>query len=119
MNPPKCNVEDCINFVIVTPRQVTATEAERLPPESKDAPADDAFIRLLPRLEPDSQTLWAEALTQLELEKAIPVVDDSTPDKPYSRFNDLVYRRYSGKPSEHIWQIRFIRSFQLRNFYSL
>lgn len=57
MNPPKCNEEDYINFIIATPRQVTATEAERVQPASKDAPAHDAFTRLLTRLEPDAETL--------------------------------------------------------------
>lgn len=97
MNPPKCNDEDYINFIIASPRQITATEAERVQPESKDAPAHDAFTRLLTRLEPDSQTLWAEAETQIDRDDGILVLDDSTLDKPYSHFNDLVYRHYSGK----------------------
>jgi hypothetical protein len=97
MNPPKCNDEDYINFIIASPRQITATEAERVQPESKDAPAHDAFTRLLTRLELDSQTLWSEAETQIDRDDGILVLDDSTLDKPYSRFNDLVYRHYSGK----------------------
>lgn len=97
MNPPKVNEEDYINFVIATPRQITATEAERVQSESKDAPAHDAFTRLLTRLEPDAETLWADSQTQVEKEKGILVVDDSTLDKPYSQRNDLVYRHYSGK----------------------
>ncbi len=47
MNPPKVTDEDYINFIIATPRDVTATEAERVQPESKDAAAHDAFTRLL------------------------------------------------------------------------
>ena len=39
MNPPKVTDEDYINFIIATPRDVTATEAERVQPESKNAPA--------------------------------------------------------------------------------
>ena len=97
MNPPKCNEEDYINFIIASPRQITATEAQRVQPVSKNAPAHDAFTRLLTRLEPDSQTLWAEAETQIDRDDGILVLDDSTLDKPYSRFNDLVYRHYSGK----------------------
>ena len=38
MNPPKVTDEDYINFIIATPREVTATEAERVQPESQDAP---------------------------------------------------------------------------------
>jgi len=97
MNPPKVNEEDYINFVIATPKQLTATEAERVQPESKDAPAHDAFTRLLTRLEPDAETLWQDSMTQVDLSEGILVVDDSTLDKPYSQRNDLVYRHYSGK----------------------
>jgi hypothetical protein len=45
MNPPKVTDEDYINFIITTPRVVTATEAKRVQPESTDAPA---IRRLLP-----------------------------------------------------------------------
>lgn len=97
MNPPKVNEEDYINFVIATPKQLTATEAERVQPESKDAPAHDAFTRLLTRLEPESEKLWMDSQTQIDLESGILVLDDSTLDKPFSKRNDLVYRHYSGK----------------------
>jgi len=97
MNPPKCSDEDYINFVIATPKQLTATEAARVQPESRDAPAHDAFTRLLERLEPDPETLWQEAGTQIDLMSGVLVLDDSTLDKPYSARNDLVYRHWSGK----------------------
>ena len=45
MNPPKVTDEDYINFIIAPPREVTATEAERVQPESKDAPALRALLR--------------------------------------------------------------------------
>ena len=44
MNPPKLTDEDYINFIIATPRDVTATEAERVQPESKKAPALRALL---------------------------------------------------------------------------
>jgi hypothetical protein len=97
MNSPKVDEEDYINFVIATPRQITATEAERVQPESLNAPAHDAFTRLLTRLEPDAETLWHDSQTQVDLSDGLLVVDDSTLDKPYSARNDLVYRHYSGK----------------------
>jgi len=100
MNPPRYNEEDYIDFVIATPRVVTATEAERVPPASTNAPAHDAFTRLLTRLEPDAETLWAESATQIQLTKGILVLDDSTLDKPFSWFNALVYRHWSGKHKE-------------------
>ena len=78
MNPPKVTDEDYINFIIATPRDATATEAERVQPESRDAPAHDAFTRLMQRLEPDPETLWTETRTQINLTSGILVLDDST-----------------------------------------
>ena len=108
MNPPKVTDEDYINFIIATPRHVTATEAERVQPESKDAPAHDAFTRLLQRLEPDPETLWEEAKTQIDFKSGILVLDDSTLEKPYSEFNALVYRHWSGKQKEVVSGINLI-----------
>lgn len=108
MNPAKCTAEDYINFIIATPRIVTATEAERVQPVSENAPAHDAFTRLLTRLEPDAETLWSEAQSQVDLNQGILVLDDSTLDKPYSKRNDLVYRHYSGKHGEVVLGINLI-----------
>lgn len=108
MNPPKVTDEDYINFIIATPREVTATEAERVQPESKNAPAHDAFTRLLSRLEPDAETLWAEARTQIDLQSGILVLDDSTLEKPYSERNALVYRHWSGKQKAVVAGINLI-----------
>jgi hypothetical protein len=108
MNPPKVTDEDYINFIIATPREVTATEAERVQPESKNAPAHDAFTRLLARLEPDAQTLWEEAKSQIDVQSGILVLDDSTLEKPYSQRNALVYRHWSGKQKEVVAGINLI-----------
>ena len=108
MNLPKVTDEDYINFIIATPRDVTATFAERVQPESKDAPAHDAFTRLLSRLEPDADTLWQEAKGQINLRSGILVLDDSTLEKPYSEFNALVYRHWSGKQKEVVRGINLI-----------
>ncbi len=97
MNPPKCSDQDYINFLIATPRSVSATEAARVQGEEKEAPAHDAFTRLLHRLEPDAETLWSEAITQVSLSQGILVIDDSTLDKPYARKIELVTRHWSGK----------------------
>jgi hypothetical protein len=108
MNPPKVTDEDCINFIIATPRDVTATEAERVQPESKNAPKHDAFTRLLARLEPDAETLWQESRTQIDLTSGILVLDDSTLEKPYSEFNALCYRHWSGKQKAVVSGINLI-----------
>lgn len=97
MNPPKCKDEDYINFLIATPRQVSATEAARVQPEQEHMPAHDAFTRLLQRLEPDPETLWGEAQTQVDLARGVLVLDDSTLDKPYAKQMELVTRHWSGK----------------------
>jgi len=108
MNPPKVTDEDYINFIIATPRDVTATEAGRVQPESKNAPAHDAFTRLLQRLEPDAEMLWEEAKTQIDLRSGLLILDDSTLEKPYSKFNALVYRHWSGKQKEVVNGINLI-----------
>jgi hypothetical protein len=108
MNPPKVTDEDYINFIIATPRSVTATEAERVQPNSTNAAAHDAFTRLLERLEPDSKTLWEEAKSQIDLNNGVLVLDDSTLEKPYSPFNAVVYRHWSGKQGEVVEGINLI-----------
>jgi putative transposase len=97
MNPPKCSDDDYINFVIATPRSVSATEAAKVQGNEEQAPAHDAFTRLLHRLEPDAETLWREAESQVSLSQGILVIDDSTLDKPYAKKIELVTRHWSGK----------------------
>jgi hypothetical protein len=108
MNPPKVRDEDYINFIIAPPRIVTATEASSCQPGSRNAPAHDAFTRLLSRLEPDPEVLWTEAQTQIDLNTGILVLDDSTLEKPYSPFNALVYRHWSGKQKAVVEGINLI-----------
>lgn len=97
MNRPKCSDDDYINFVIATPRAVSATEAAKVQGEEQPAPAHDAFTRLLHRLEPDAATLWGEARSQIRLDQGMLVIDDSTLDKPYAKKMALVTRHWSGK----------------------
>ena len=98
MNPRRCTEEDYINFLVATPKVATCTEAARVQPEHKpNAPAHDAFTRLLHRLEPDPETLWIEARPFVPLEGGVLVLDDSVLDKPYCRHVGLVGRFYSGK----------------------
>jgi hypothetical protein len=108
MNPPKCTDSDYINFLIATPRQVSATEAARVQPQAEKAAAHDAFTRLLHRLEPDAATLWTEARSQVSLTQGILVIDDSTLDKPYARKMDLVVRHWSGKHHRVVTGINLI-----------
>jgi len=59
MNAPRCTEFDYIDYLVASPRTVTCTEAARVQPERRDAPSHDAFSRLLYRLEPDPEALWA------------------------------------------------------------
>lgn len=97
MNTPRCCDEDYIQFLIAAPRVISATEAARVQPRHPDAPAHDAFTRLLHRLEPDPATLWHEVEGQVVRERGVLVVDDSTLDKPYAQKMALVHRHWSGK----------------------
>ncbi len=97
MNAPKCQAEDCINFLVASPRAVSGTEAARAQPAQDDAPAHDAFTRLLHRLEPDPDTLWAEVEPRVRRRHGVLVLDDSTLDKPYARKIGLLTRHWSGK----------------------
>lgn len=60
MNRPRCTDTDYIDFLVASPRVVSGTEAARTAPRRDNAPAHDAFTRLLHRLEPDPATLWHE-----------------------------------------------------------
>lgn len=97
MSVPKVFPRDYIDFLIATPKACSGTEAARVQPGQPDPPAHDAFTRLLTRLEPDPDTLWAEARTQVRPADGVLVVDDSTLDKPYATAIELVTRHWSGK----------------------
>ncbi len=97
MSGPKVHAGDYIDFLIATPKACSATEAARVQPDRPDPPAHDAFTRLLTRLDPDPDTLWGEAQTQVRRDDGVLVVDDSTLDKPYARSIELVTRHWSGK----------------------
>jgi len=97
VNLHKCSDDDYINFVIASPRSVSATEAAKAQGDEEQAPAHDAFTRLLHRLEPDAAALWGEARSQVSLSRGILVIDDSTLDKPYAKKIELVTRHWSGK----------------------
>jgi hypothetical protein len=65
-------------------------------PVSPQAPAHDAFTRLLNRLEPDPEELWIEAEPVVAKAHGVLVIDDSTLDKPHAQHMALVTRHWSG-----------------------
>lgn len=107
MNPPKC--DDLV--LIAAQRVFTCTEAARCQPEGDQAPAHDAFTRLLQRQPPDTAALWQgddplpgravpvhqEAKAFVNLRKGLLILDDTTLEGPYARRMDLVTYPWSGK----------------------
>lgn len=97
MNPARVQPEDYIQFLLATPNVCSATEAARVQPPAPNAPAHDAFTRLLHRLEPDPATLWAEVAPRVNRRQGVLVLDDSTLDKPFARHMQLVGYHWSGR----------------------
>jgi len=96
MNPPRTTADDYIDFLIGSPAVVSATEAARVRPARPLAPAHDSFTRLLQRLEPDSDTLWAEVRPLIDPAGGVLVIDDSTLDKPRAEHIGLIGHHWSG-----------------------
>jgi hypothetical protein len=96
MNAARVTAEAYIDFLVASPRTVSATEAARVQPEDRPI-SHDSFTRLLHRLEPDPATLWQEASGQVERTQGLLVLDDSTLDKPYAQHMELLTRHWSGK----------------------
>jgi putative transposase len=108
MNAPRCTELDYIHFLVATQKTCSCTEAARVQPDSPFAPAHDSFNRLLHRLEPDPQTLWAEAEPLVEKARGVLVIDDSTLDKKPSKNLGLVTRHWPGKHHEVVLGINLI-----------
>jgi len=97
MNPPKCDEMDYINFLIAAQQVFSSVEASRTHPAEGQAPAHDAYTRLLKRLPPDSDALWREVKPLVNRKKGVLIIDDSTLDKAYASQMALVSRHWSGK----------------------
>ncbi|HET6574570.1 MAG TPA: transposase [Fimbriiglobus sp.] len=96
MNPPRATPDDYIAFLVATPGEGTATEMGRCQPTRPNAPAHDAFTRLLNRLEPDADELWREVRPLLPAGGVL-VFDDTVLDKPHAEHMGLVGRFWSGR----------------------
>lgn len=96
MNAPRATVEDDIAFLVANPSEGTATEMARCQPLAPDAPAHDAFTRLLHRLEPDPAALWREVRPLLPATGVL-VFDDTVLDKPHAKHMGLVGPFWSGR----------------------
>ena len=108
MNPAKCDALDYIHFLVAAQRSFSCQEAARCQPEGADAPAHDAFTRLLRREPPDTAALWQETRNLVQLDAGVLVLDDTTLDKPYAKKMDLVTRHWSGKHRRVVWGINLL-----------
>jgi len=97
MNPPKVDDLDYIHFLIAAQKVFTCTEAARSQPASEDAPAHDAFTRLLQRRPPDTEALWQEAQSFVDRSDGLLILDDTTLDKPHATKIEHVTWHWSGK----------------------
>ena len=109
MNPPKVTDEDYINFIIATPRDVTATEAERVQPDSRTlSPTMLSHVCL-----PDSNPMRKRCVRKRERKSICKAVFWFSMIRRlrkigYSEFNALVYRHWSGKQREVVNGINLI-----------
>ena len=108
MNAPKCDELDYINFLIAAQKVFSSVEASKTHPAEKEAPAHDAYTRLLQRLPPDSDALWQEVEPLVKRKSGVLVIDDSTLDKPYASKMALVTRHWSGKHGRVVQGINLI-----------
>lgn len=97
MNPPRATDRDDIESLLAPPRIATATEAARVQPDRPNAPAHDAFTRLLTRLEPEPEVLWDEVRPLVRRTGGVLVFDDTVLDQPDAHKMGLVGPFWSGK----------------------
>ena len=58
MNPPKCQAEDYMQWLIASPKVISCTQAAK----ASQLAAHDAYTRLLERLEPNSGVVGSKTL---------------------------------------------------------
>ena len=87
-------LNDYIQWLIGSPKVISCTQAAQT--DARPI-AHDAYTRLLERLEPDPDVLWAEVRGLVSLTRGCLVADDTTLDKPYGPHIELVTRHWSGK----------------------
>ncbi len=97
MNRAKCDEQDYIHFLVAAQNVFSSVEAAATHPEGEGVVAHDAYTRLLQRLPPDGNGLWAEVEGCITRERGMLVIDDSTLDKPYASKMALVSNHWSGK----------------------
>ena len=97
MNYAKVTAEDFIDFLVATPVNATAMDAQRTNPVGSVEPSHNAYTLLLHRLEPSNNALWLEVKAKVRLNSGVLVLHDTVLDKPYARKMDQVHHMWSGK----------------------
>jgi hypothetical protein len=97
MSRSKCDDLDYIYFLVAAQKDFTCTEAARCQPGCPNAPAHDAFTRLLQRELPDTEALWQEVRPLINLKRGVLILDDTALDKPYAHKMKAVTWHCSGK----------------------
>ena len=65
MSKSKVTAEDFIDFLVATPVNAAAMEAQRTNPVGSGETSHDAYTRLLHRLEPTNDALWLGVKTEV------------------------------------------------------
>ena len=97
MNKAKVTTEDFIDFLVATPVNAMAMEAQGTNPVGSAESSHDAYTRLLNPLEPTNDALWLEVKVEVCLTSEVLVLDDTVLDKQYARKVDLVPHMLLGK----------------------
>ena len=97
VNQSKVNEGQFIDFLIATPLNATAMEAQRTQSISLFPIAHDAYTQLMHRLEPDSATLWQEVQAEIQQKSGVLILDDSVLDKPHAKKIELIHHMWSDK----------------------
>ncbi len=108
MNKAKCDAQDYIQFLVAAQNVFSTVEAAATHPDGEGSVAHDAYTRLLQRLPPDSNGLWAEVEGCIAPERGMLIIDDSTLDKPYASKMALVSNHWSGKHHQVVRGINLI-----------
>lgn len=107
--PPKIEDVDYIQFLLAAQTAFSCVEAARSQHGASDeAPAHDAYTRLLLRQPPDTEALWQETQPFVDAQTGLLVLDDSTLDKPHARHMALVHKHWSGKHHKSVLGINLL-----------
>ena len=95
---PKCKDIDYIHFLVAAECDASCVKAADCYSTIGVCIAHDSFNRFLTRQTLTSETLWNEVEPYVEKKSGWFVIDDSVIDKIHSKFIEMTYFQWSGKP---------------------